>query len=180
MASDQSVALSCPVCGRSPLQFKDSEYETPYFGRLLLSLTQCSNCGFSQRQVTLLEEHEPSVYSTTVSSVDDLSIRIIRSDTAFIRIPELGVEIQPGVAAEATISNVESLLRSVLERAEFLCDTAETGEERHNAKAFLHTLEKALEGKMELTVILEDLRGNSQIIADNPSKVTVTPLSVKK
>lgn len=147
---------------------------------MLLSLTSCAHCGFKQRQVTLLEEHEPSIHSVGVSSVDDLSIRIIRSDTASIRIPELGVEINPGLVADATISNIEAILLDARDKAEFLRDTVETTDARHNAENFLLELGRALEGKKQFTLILEDPRGNSKIIADDPSKVTVSPLQVGK
>lgn len=143
---------------------------------MLISLTICSHCGFKQRQVTLLEDHEPSVHSVVVSSVDDLSIRIIRSDTASIRIPELNVEIKPGLVADATISNVEAILLDIRDRAEFLLDACETEGERHDAESFLKQLALALEGKKPFTLLMEDPRGNSKIICDDPTKVNVEPL----
>lgn len=176
MSSDQTPAFACPTCGEGSLQFKDSEYIAPHFGRMLLSLTFCPRCGFKQRQVTLLEDHEPSIYSLRVSSIDDLSIRIIRSDTASLRIPELTVEINPGLGADATITNVESILRDVRDRTEFLRDVAETEEERHNVEHFLKKLTLALEGKAPFTLLIEDPRGNSRIISDDPTKVNVRPL----
>lgn len=178
VASDQSPAFSCPTCGSSPLQFKDSEYVAPYFGRMLLSLTTCPHCGFKQSQVSLLDEHEPSSYSVQVSSIDDLSMRIIRSDTASIRMPELEVEIRPGVSADATVTNVEAVLQDVRARTEFLRDTANSVEERHNAREFLEKVGLALEGKIRFTLVIEDPRGNSKIIADDPARVTVTPLRI--
>ncbi len=176
MAPSQGSTFDCPSCGQGFLEFKDSEYLAPYFGRLLLSLTICSRCGFRQSQVTLLEDHEPSIYSVTVSSVDDLSIRIIRSDTASIKIPELNVEINPGLVADATISNVEAILLDIRDRAEFLRDTLDTNEEHHNAENFLEQLKLALEGKKPFTVVIADPRGNSKIISDDPTRVTVRPL----
>ncbi len=143
---------------------------------MLLSLTICPLCGFKQSQVTLLEEHEPSIYSVEVSSVDDLSIRIIRSDTASIRIPELNVEINPGLVADATISNVEALLLDIRDRAEFLRDTSESEEERYNAENFLKQLALALEGKKSFRLLIEDPRGNSKIICDDPTRISVQPL----
>ncbi len=148
----------------------------PHFGRMLLSLTVCPLCGFKQSQVSLLEEHEPSVYSVEVSSVDDLSMRIVRSDTASIRIPELNVEINPGLVADATISNVEAILLDIRDRAEFLQDALETEEERHNAENFLRQLALALEGKKPFRLFMEDPRGNSKIICDDPTRVSVQPL----
>ncbi len=176
LSSDISSPFVCPTCGEGPLQFKDSEYVAPYFGRMLLSLTHCPSCGFKQRNVSLLEEHEPSIHSVAVSSIDDLSIRVIRSDTASIRIPELGVEIKPGLVADATISNVEAILLNIRDRTEFLRDAAETRKERHNAESFLEKITLALEGRKIFTLILEDPRGNSKIITLDPSKVTVRPL----
>ena len=169
-------AFECPTCGQGFLEFKDSEYLAPHFGRLLLSLTLCKRCGFKQSQVALLDEHEPSIYSVLVSSVDDLSIRIIRSDTATIKIPELNVEINPGMVADATISNVEAILLDIRDRAEFLRDALDTDEERHKAENFLEQLNLALEGKKSFTIVIADPRGNSKIISDDPTQVTVRPL----
>jgi zinc finger protein len=146
---------------------------------MLLSLTFCPHCSFKQRQVTLLEEHEPSEYSVQVSSVDDLSIRIIRSDTASIRIPEFGVEIKPGPLADATIYNIEAILMDIRDRTEFLRDDAETEDQRLNAESFLEKLGLALEGKKRFTLVMEDPRGNSRIIADQASKVTIKPLQLE-
>jgi zinc finger protein ZPR1 len=143
---------------------------------MLISLTICPLCGFKQRHVTLLEDHEPSVYSVEVSSVDDLSIRIIRSDTASIKIPDLNVEINPGLVADATISNVEAILLDIRDRAEFLRDACETEEERHNAESFLKQIALALEGKKPFTLLMEDPRGNSKIICDDPTRINVQPL----
>ena len=176
MAPDQASAFDCPTCGQGFLEFKDTEYVTPHFGRILLSLTLCPRCGFKQREVTLLEEHEPSIYSVVVSSIDDLRIRIIRSDTASIKIPELNVEINPGLVADATISNVEAILLDIRDKAEFLHSALESDEERHNAENFLEQLKLALEGKKSFTLLVADPRGNSKIISNDPTRVTVRPM----
>ena len=67
---------------------------------------------------------------------DDLAIRVVRSMSASIEIPELGVRIDPGPACQGFVSNVEG----VLDRIESVVNMAlrwGTDEEQENATALL-------------------------------------------
>jgi zinc finger protein len=101
-----------------------------------------------------------------VRSTDDLDARVVRSTSGTIRIPELGIEIEPGPASESFISNVEG----VLERVEEILDmVTRWGEEDKTARALelLSTIEKTRAGEYEITLVIEDPLGNSAIIAEN-------------
>ena len=45
-----------------------------------------------------------------VDSPEDLAIRVVRSMSASLEVPELGVRIDPGPACQGFVSNVEGVL----------------------------------------------------------------------
>ena len=68
------------------------------------------DCGFRHSDTILLTQKEPVRFTLQVTSIEDLDARVIRSSSGTIRIPELGVDIEPGFASESYISNVEGVL----------------------------------------------------------------------
>ncbi len=86
--------------------------------------------------------------------------------TGTISIPELGVRIDPGPACEGFVSNVEGVLNRIGKVLESLLSWAETGKERERIRSLQGSLEKVREGRLAATLVIEDLSGNSAIIAD--------------
>ena len=107
----------------------------------------------------------------TVEGLADLNIRVVRSSTATVRIPELGVCIEPGPMAEGFISNVEGLLERVEGVVRGLLNSEEDPAERAKYERFLRRLREAREGRTKFTLILEDPLGNSAIISEKEGKV---------
>ena len=105
----------------------------------------------------------------TISNPEDLYIKIIRSHSAKIILPEIGIEINPGAAAEMFINNVEGLIHKVLEVVEMAKRFNEregNKEGVRNAEIIINYLKEVLDGKKKLTIIVEDEFGNSAILSD--------------
>ncbi len=131
-----------------------------------MHITSVCDCGFRYSDTLILSQHEPVHYEMKVRSVDDLDARVVRSTSGTIRIPELGVDIEPGPASESFISNIEGVLGRV---EEILAMVKQWGEEDKTMRAveLLSNIEKTRAGKYEVTVVIEDPLGNSAIIAEN-------------
>lgn len=131
-----------------------------------MHITSVCDCGFRYSDTLILSQHEPVHYEMKVRSVDDLDARVVRSTSGTIRIPELGVDIEPGPASESFISNIEGVLGRV---EEILVMVKQWGEEDKTMRAveLLSNIEKTRAGKYEVTVVIEDPLGNSAIIAEN-------------
>ena len=169
--------IACPACGLEGLEIREIPYDIPGFGTTLLITMYCPNCGFRHRDVLCLEFGEPKRYEFIVESPEDLKVRVIRSSSATIRIPELGILIEPGPASEGFISNVEG----VLDRAEavvaMMSRLAETPEEKAKASEILAKIWDAREGRLRFTLIIEDPLGNSLIAPPDKSRLKVSRLS---
>jgi zinc finger protein len=90
----------------------------------------------------------------------------VRSTSGTIRIPELGVDIEPGPASESFISNIEGVLDRVTGILEMVIRWGED-DKTERALELLSVIEKIMEGNYEITVVIEDPLGNSAIFAEN-------------
>jgi zinc finger protein len=122
----------------------------------------------------LLKQADPARYTVAVEAEDDLAIRVVRSMSAAIEIPELGVRIDPGPSCQGFVSNVEG----VLDRIEEVVKGAfrwGTDVEKENATALIADIARVKAGTFPITLILEDPCGNSGIIAEKTVKEAYTP-----
>ena len=145
------------------------EYEIENFGRVLMSVTTCSSCGFRHTDVFSLTTHSPTIMSVKIASPDDLRTRIVRSGTSTITVPELGVSIKPGMNSEGFISNVEGVLTRIEDVLRFMTRSLE-GRRKQKAELVLRKVQRAREGKLPITVVLKDPFGNSGIISKKAKK----------
>lgn len=158
---ETKVPGPCPGCNTDI----DYLYKTeiiPYFSDILIISAICPVCGYKFVDTQLLKHGEPARYTLACDSVDDLSVRVIRSMSASIEIPELGVRIDPGPQCQGFVSNVEG----VLDRIEQVLKGAlnwGTEVEKENAAALLADIMKVKAGTFPVTLILEDPCGNSGI-----------------
>ena len=131
-----------------------------------MHITSICDCGFRYSDTLILTQREPVHYEMKVRSIDDLDARVVRSTSGTIRIPELGVDIEPGPASDSFISNIEGVLERV---EEILGMVTRWGEEDKTARALelLSNIEKTRAGEYEITLVIEDPLGNSAIIAEN-------------
>lgn len=154
--------IPCPSCSNQSLVVNELIRDIPHFGKVLIVSMVCRFCGYKKSDVMSLEFKEPVKYEYRVSSVKDLSVRVVRSSTATIRIPELNAEILPGPASEGFVSNIEGVLRRIKDAVTLVIRSGEC-ENLEKARGVLRKIELALDGKFPFTLILEDPYGNSYV-----------------
>ena len=172
-----TTTASCPVCS-AEMQFCWESADIPHFGEAMVIAGICQ-CGYRHSDTILLTQKEPVRYVLPVSQVADLDARVVRSSSGTLRIPELGVDIEPGFASESYISNVEGVLDRVEGVVGFATRSArEAGSQEATEKGeeILEKIAQAREGRFSLTLILEDPLGNSAIDCEKAIK---SPLSVE-
>ncbi len=165
----QEQGIDCPNCHQKA-GLNQLVKEVPYFGKLLFSTLSCQHCGFKLSDVFCTDFKKPSQYSARINSEKDLSLKIVKGSTATIKIPELGVLIEPGAASEGYFSNIEGLLDRVQQVAQILVDSAKKPKEVQAAGKALEKIKKARGGKLSFTVIVQDPFGNSALIGNNVEK----------
>lgn len=154
----------CPLCSKE-LVTNWVPDNIPFFGEVMHITSMCE-CGFRYSDTLILAQRKPVHYELKIKTPDDIDARVVRSTSGTIRIPELGIDIEPGPASESFVSNIEGVLDRV---GEILGMASRWGEKEKTERALelLSIIEKIKAGEYEITVIIEDPLGNSAIIAKN-------------
>jgi len=164
----QSVVQGrCPYCERE-IQYLYQTENIPYFSDILIVSARCE-CGYRHADTMVLTGGEPARWEIRVEGPEDLVARVVRSASGTIRIPELGVEIEPGPACEGFVSNVEGVLGRIDDVVAGVLTWA-GGEERENALALRERIVWARKGVIPFTLSIEDPTGNSAIVSGKARK----------
>ena len=99
----------CPYCN-TEIEYVYQTENIPYFSDILIISALCGSCGYKYVDTQLLKENKPVRFELLVDKAEDLAIRVVRSMSASLEIPELGVRIDPGPACQGFVSNVEGVL----------------------------------------------------------------------
>jgi zinc finger protein len=170
----------CPVCENSTMKVTAREIKVPHFGQTLLYSSLCRNCGFRQSWQYPLEARSPHRYTLLVSEPSDLTSRVIKSNIASIRIPELGFSLESKMSSDPFITNVEGVLQRAKSAMQTLNSWADSQEEKEKIKKLLLDIDRAIAGELPFTLIVEDPLGISTIEATNPKKLKIEETSLSE
>lgn len=163
--------MKCPICNRD-LKITTVLYNTPFFGKVLLTTISCE-CGFKHADSIVSDIKKPIRFKIKINK-DNLYTKVIKSTSGTIRIPEIGVDIEPGPASQAFITNIEGILMRVEEIVKMARRWNKEDEEKVRiCDQILNRIRDTLEGRDELTLILEDPFGNSLILSDKAFRETL-------
>ncbi len=164
----------CPICGaKGTFRVKGRIDHIPYFGEIMETFTNCTSCEFRHADVVCLGERPPLRYEFQIKSEEDLKVRVVKSSTGTIKLPELGVTVEPGAASEGYVSNVEGVLNRV-ETAIKLAIKKVDATKRRRGQAKLKKLDEVRAGKREARLILMDPFGHSTIVNRRAKKRELT------
>ncbi len=176
--SKEISKLKCPVCGNNSLRVVLVENEIPYFGKVVISSSVCEICGYKLNDVFSVETREPLEYKLFVENEEDLMIRVVKSSSATIVIPDLGLKIEPGPLSQGYVSNVEGVLRRIEDVFRGQVAVLE-GKKKEKMKTLLKKLEKMIAGKEKFVLIIKDPLGNSAIISQKVKKRKLTKKEIE-
>lgn len=164
--------IPCPVCGNE-VKIITTTYDAPYFGKVLLTSITC-DCGFKHADSIVVDIKEPVRFKIKVNK-DNLFAKVIRSTSGTIRIPEIGVDMEPGPASQAFITNLEGVLTRIEDIVKLAREWNKDDEEKvARCDWILEKIRNTVEGNEELTLILEDPFGNSLIISEEAEREEIS------
>jgi len=177
MTREESLIITCPSCEESDLDVDSILYSVPYFNELAMFTMKCPNCNFKHNDIFSAEERPASRWTLRVEDEALLRVRVVRSGSGTIRLPEFGIDVEPGPAAESFISNVEGVLLRTRPVVETAIRFAESEAEREKGNEILEMIDKSMKGEMPFTLIIEDPVGVSGILPDDLTLVEHVRLS---
>lgn len=179
---NNEMKSDCPVCGgKSTLIVTNKTDNIPYFGNILETAVKCEKCGYQSADNICLDHHEPVRYTLDINK-DKLNTRVAKSQTATVRIPELGLKVEPGAKSQGYVSNVEGILNRFEEAIKriLLLDNEDPASVKENALNIMDVIEAIKNGEMTTKLIVEDPFGNSIIDDDDAKKEELSAEEVEK
>ena len=169
MNEDQltEMIIKCPACsveGKAKSIMK--ELEIPHFGKVLETSIQCPECGFKHSDIIALEQNDPAKYVLEINE-NTLTVRVVRSQSATVIIPEIGVKVEPGPKSEGYVTNVEGILNRFEDAVEKALNMFEDEQSQINGKNTLNQIQELKKGNGTATLIILDPFGQSKIVSDN-------------
>jgi zinc finger protein len=161
---------TCPACG-GEIRIVHHRLDIPHFPDILLVSIACEACGYRHTDTIILGEGDPVRWTVRVEEPEDLAIRVARSTTGKIEIPELGLAVEPGTACEGFVTNIEGILSRFEQAVETILANPESEDERAAALRMMETIAAAREVAFPFTVILEDPAGNSAVVGEKAEKM---------
>lgn len=153
----------CPIC-KQKARSEEYVYNIPYYGDILISVINCRYCGFRNRDVRVLSRSSPRRIIYKVEKPGDEKALLIRAGGSRVIIPELNLEISPGPFSQGFITTVEGLIMDFIEKSEFLCESYLT--KPVECDRLRELLNKAKDGLINYTVVIEDPNGTSDVVSD--------------
>jgi zinc finger protein len=170
--------IHCPSCDNGIIQLNRTIYHLPDGDDIIIMSMECPKCKFSRNDlIPLKSAFKPGKYFLNVDD-GDLDHKIFRGTGGDIEIPEIGMSIERGPAAQFMINNVEGLLMIMEDRVNYFLETTpHNSREWMNANETLKRLKRCQAREMKFTVILFDRSGGSYIIPTHPEKMHFIPQS---
>ena len=164
-----NILTDCPVCkGKDTLEMSTKTEAIPYFGEIMESTLLCSECGYRHSDTICLEQKEPVRYTLKIKK-DKLNTRVVKSQSATLSIPELGLKVEPGPKSQGYVSNVEGVLNRFESAIATAIEWAEEEQIKENALTILEKIENVKYGEETATLVVEDPFGHS-VIVDSDAK----------
>jgi zinc finger protein len=173
------ISVRCPSCAAPEATLRTLGLDIPYFGEIIESVFLCARCGFRHTDMMIPRRSTPTEYSIKVEGERDLFVRAVKSCSATVEVPELGLLWEPGPASNAEVTNVEGLLMRFDDAVRRAMALFEGEDNAAKAREILAALADANDGRRVVTVVIRDPYGNSALI-DPRGRVTRRELSPKE
>ncbi len=159
----------CPACGENKSTLKEDEVDIPHFGKVYVLSLECEACGYKKSDLESAEEKEPCKFTFDLENDADLNVKVVKSGEATLKIPHI-ITVEPGVASDGYITNIEGLLEKVKKMIGSAVDAEEDDDAVKKSKTLIKKLNRALAGQEKLKIIIEDPTGHSAIISEKAVK----------
>jgi len=159
------VDAPCPQCADGgTLTMLAMNSEIPYFGEHTQITILCSSCGWKHTDFIPSDGEKPGFSSLVVDNEQKMMVRIVRSSSCTVRIPELDLEVSPGGSSSGYVTNIEGVINRFETAIKTIIRGDDDGKGGEIAMQILERLHHVKKGKGGISVELLDPRGRSQII----------------
>ena len=168
-----ALPCHCPGCAKKA-NMNIQMVNIPYFKQVIISAVVCTKCGYRTNDVKTggeITEKGQRIWLDVRKAID-LRRDILKSETCMLKIPECKIEVVPGTMGGrfTTVEGLLTQIRDDLRGQIFDIDDASSSggdsmpaDRKAGWENFFKDLDKAINGEMEYTILMEDPLANSYV-----------------
>ena len=156
--------ISCPSCLEESAKVVSHILDIPYYDDFAMINIACDKCGYRTSDFLNTKSKDPIKMEYNVENINDETTKIVRSSQGIVRIPELGISIEPNGDGSTWIRNIEGVLEDMKQKLMVSKRHAENSDEKRKVKSRLKLLKSLQKFERKFTIIVEDPSGNSIIL----------------
>ncbi|EUB55621.1 Zinc finger protein ZPR1 [Echinococcus granulosus] len=172
--SVSTFQVTCPNC-HSDCPTNMKVVDIPYFQEVVLMAINCSLCGYRSNEVKSIAgiAERGKQFRLLIATEEDLSRDILKSDTASVALPELGIDSEPGTLG-GRFTTVEGLLRLIKDQFKSMNPLlfGDSSDQEEKTRLLAVTCDKIDEVlsliRKDAHLVLNDPAGNSYLQSLNP------------
>eukprot|EP01136_Pigoraptor_vietnamica_P022832 Opistho-1_new@6230 len=161
------IPTNCSRC-HAPAPMLMKVVAVPHFKDVIIMAVTCEACGHKSNEVKASGEiaAKGQILKLHIKDSDDLSRDVLKSDTAKLVLPELGLDMESG-SLGSRFTTVEGLLTQLKEELTsanpFVIGDSSDPQQKARMADFMNQLDEIIEGKRPALFIIDDPAGNSHI-----------------
>jgi zinc finger protein len=114
--TEQDIEMPCPMCSvEGQLKMLTHIDDIPYFGEHTQITVLCNACGWRQTDFLPADGKKPGASTLVISKPEHMSVRVVRSSSCTVRVPDLDLEVKPGTASTGYVSNIEGVVNRFMD-----------------------------------------------------------------
>ena len=153
-----NIKTDCPVCrGKNTLEMTSkTEKISVFLVKLWNQHFYAQNPDTNIQIPYVWSKKEPVRYTLEINK-NNINTRVVKSQTATLSIPELGLKVEPGPKSQGYVSNVEGVLNRFETAIATAIGWAEEEEIKSNALKILEKIENLKNGDEKATLVVESI-----------------------
>lgn len=163
--------IKCPSCLSENAKVLSHVLDIPYYNDFAMINISCDGCGYRTSDFLNTKTKEPVKKEYLIKSEKDGATKIVRSSQGTVKIPLLGVSIEPNGDGSSWIRNIEGVLEDVKQKILISKKQAKDKNEIRIIKQRIKLLNSMKNFEVEFRIRIEDPTGNSLILPANENNI---------
>ncbi len=165
--------ITCPACLDEDATALTHVLDIPYYHDYVMVNMNCNKCGYKASDFYNSQSKGHTIHEYSVTDVSDDTTKIVRSQEATIKIPEIETEIEPIGTGSSWIRNIEGLLLDIHKKLNVMLTDFDNKNTIQSVKRRIKKLKQLIKYEIPFKIIVDDPSGNSLILPADESKLKV-------
>lgn len=171
--------MACPDCENEHASIITHILDIPYYDDFMMVNINCSECKFRTTDFFHANSKGHIISSYLIENKEDMRTKVVRASDGIVKIPELGISIEPITGSFTWIRNIEGILEDIKSKVIIALKSFEEQELKEEAANRIEMINKLMNNEMPFTISVEDVNGNSIILPVVQEKLKIERIEKK-